>query len=147
MTHGASRQIIILQASQRNGKMSEQSGFGVCPYLGLKDDATIMLSEPSVAHWCYAARPSNRPSIQDQAESVFVWGMFIAGLQSCIARAAASVAAETPGNARSVRRSSTRGAFIVAAVVTFGLLIGITLFVPITRLESCPSRLQLWQRS
>ena len=121
---------MIFQASQRNGKMSEQSGFGVCPYLGLKDDATIMLSEPSVAHWCYAARPSNRPSIQDQAAVCLrLRHVHCQYYKGAMPEPPTSVAAETQGSARSVKRSSTRGAFIVAAVVTFGLLIGITLFV------------------
>lgn len=37
-----------------------------CPHLGLNNDATIMLSEATLAHRCYATRPSTSPSIDHQ---------------------------------------------------------------------------------
>jgi hypothetical protein len=38
-----------------------------CPYLGLYDDATIMLSEATPAHRCYATKPPTSPSTDHQA--------------------------------------------------------------------------------
>jgi hypothetical protein len=38
-----------------------------CPYLGLYDDATIMLSEATAAHRCYATKPPTSPSTDHQA--------------------------------------------------------------------------------
>lgn len=38
-----------------------------CPYLGLYDDATIMLSEATPAHRCYATKPATAPSTDHQA--------------------------------------------------------------------------------
>jgi len=38
-----------------------------CPYLGLYDDATIMLSEATPAHRCFGTKPATSPSIDHQA--------------------------------------------------------------------------------
>jgi hypothetical protein len=38
-----------------------------CPYLGLYDDETIMLSEPTPAHRCFGTRPVTSPSTDHQA--------------------------------------------------------------------------------
>ncbi len=37
-----------------------------CPYLGLYDDATIMLSEATPGHRCYATKPATAPSTDHQ---------------------------------------------------------------------------------
>lgn len=39
----------------------------VCPYLGMRDDATIMLSEPSQMHRCFAEAKQRSPALDFQA--------------------------------------------------------------------------------
>ncbi|MGL4648386.1 MAG: hypothetical protein ACRC1H_03185, partial [Caldilineaceae bacterium] len=45
---------------------------GACPYLGLSDDPTLMLSEPSPAHRCMAVRPAKSPNEAYQSSHCLV---------------------------------------------------------------------------
>ncbi len=97
-----------------------------CPFLGLYDDATIMLSEVTSAHRCYATKPPTSPSESHQAGTCLTDG-FSACPYYLAAKPAAGAARAAPPSPADRRRGS-RGALVVAATVTLAALIAVAVF-------------------
>lgn len=94
-----------------------------CPHLGLNDDATIMLSEATLAHRCYATRPSTSPSIDHQGGYCLA-----AGYAAC----PFYLASEKEGAGRARTAATTRrrggGTLIFAALLTLAVLVAGAVF-------------------
>lgn len=96
-----------------------------CPYLGLYDDATIMLSETTPAHRCFGTKPPTSPSTDHQASYCLV-----AAHANCPFYLAASKQDDgrrtTAGPARTQRRGSS--ALVFAAILTVAVLVAGAVF-------------------
>ncbi|MCB0056346.1 MAG: hypothetical protein KDE45_04935, partial [Caldilineaceae bacterium] len=97
-----------------------------CPFLGLYDDATIMLSEVTSAHRCYATKPPSAPDESHQAGTCLTDG-FVSCPYYLAAKPTAGVS-RVGAAAQSGSRRSSRGALIVAATVTLAALIAVAFF-------------------
>lgn len=97
-----------------------------CPFLGLYDDATIMLSEVTSAHRCYATKPPSAPDESHQAGTCLTDG-FVSCPYYLAAKPTAGVS-RVGAPAQSGGRRSSRGALIVAATVTLAALIAVAFF-------------------
>ncbi len=96
-----------------------------CPFLGLYDDATIMLSEATPAHRCYATKPPSSPSESHQAGYCLTDG-FATCPYYLAAKPGAGIA--RPASTPASQRRNSRGALIVAATVTLAALIAVAVF-------------------
>ena len=95
-----------------------------CPYLGLYDDATIMLSEATPAHRCYATKPLTSPSTDHQAGYCLV-----AAHANCPFYQAAN---EKGGGSRALTATAGRrrrgGATVFVALLTLAVLVAGAVF-------------------
>ncbi|MFO7633015.1 MAG: hypothetical protein R6W76_10760, partial [Caldilinea sp.] len=96
-----------------------------CPYLGLYDDATIMLSEATPAHRCFGTKPPTSPSTDHQASYCLVAAhancpFYLAASKQDDGRHTAS------GPARTQRRGSS--ALVFGAILTVAVLVAGAVF-------------------
>lgn len=100
-----------------------------CPYLGLNDDATIMLSEATPAHRCYAIRPPSSPEEEYQVAYCLSEGHVQCQYFAIAAPLGEQRAPVKAVDAPPKPRRSRRGAFLLASALTLAALVTVAVFV------------------